>query len=252
MSIKRIIARLDIKGSDLIKTIQLEGLRKIGAPEVFAKKYYDGGIDEIIYMDTVASLYGRNHLSDLVKRTVKNVFVPITVGGGIRTLKDAISLLKCGADKIAVNTAAVKKPDLINEIANELGNQCFVLSIEAKNTKKNYWEVYIENGRQPTGISVQDWVLQTSKRGVGEILLTSIDNEGTGKGFDYNLLEMVTNSVNIPIIASGGMGSLSHFKQLCNNINIDAIAMANIIHYNKFSISEIKNFAVRENIKIRK
>ena len=252
MSIKRIIARLDIKGSDLIKTIQLEGLRKIGAPEVFAKKYYDGGIDEIIYMDTVASLYGRNHLSDLVKRTVKNVFVPITVGGGIRTLKDAISLLKCGADKIAVNTAAVKKPDLINEIANELGNQCFVLSIEAKNTKKNYWEVYIENGRQPTGISVQDWVLQTSKRGVGEILLTSIDNEGTGKGFDYNLLEMVTNSVNIPIIASGGMGSLSHFKQLCNHINIDAIAMANIIHYNKFSISEIKNFAVRENIKIRK
>ena len=252
MSIKRIIARLDIKGSDLIKTIQLEGLRKIGKPEVFAKKYYDGGIDEIIYMDTVASLYGRNHLSDLVKRTVKNVFVPITVGGGIRSLKDAISLLKCGSDKIAVNTAVVKKPDLINEIANELGNQCFVLSIEAKNTKKNYWEVYIENGRQPTGISVQDWVLQTSKRGVGEILLTSIDNEGTGKGFDYNLLEMVTNSVNIPIIASGGMGSLSHFKQLCNKINIDAIAMANIIHYNKFSISEIKNFAVRENIKIRK
>jgi len=142
-------------------------------------------------------------------------------------------------------------PSLINEIANELGNQCCVLSIEAKNTKKNYWEVFIENGRQPTGISVQDWVLQTSKRGIGEILLTSIDNEGTGKGFDYELLEMVTNLVNIPVIASGGMGNLNHFQQLCSKINIDAIAMANVFHYNKLSISEIKNFASRENIKIR-
>lgn len=251
MLIKRIIARLDVKGSDLVKTIQLEGLRKLGSPEVFAKKYYKDGIDEILYMDTVASLYGRNHLSEIIKRTVKNVFVPITVGGGIRSVKDAISLLKSGADKIAINTAAVKNPNLINEIVYELGNQCCVLSVEAKKIQNNFWEVYIENGRQPTGISVQDWVLEISDRGVGEILLTSIDNEGTKKGFDYDLIKIVANSINIPVIASGGMGDLNHIQKLCENVNIDGIAMANVIHYNKYTINEIKDFANRSNIEVR-
>ena len=189
----RLIARLDIKGNNLIKGIQLEGLRKIGDPSQYAKKYYEDGADELIYMDTVASLYGRNQLYELLSNTVKNIFIPITVGGGIRSLNDAKDLLRCGADKVAVNTAAINNPDLISEIANHCGSSCMVLSIEAKSNGRDKWEAYTNNGREHSGIDVKDWVKVGTKMGAGEILLTSVDREGTRKGFDIKLIKQITN-----------------------------------------------------------
>ena len=171
----RLIARLDIKGPNLIKGIHLEGLRVIGDPNKYAKKYYDQGVDEIIYMDTVASLYGRNNLSDIVKKTVQDVYVPITVGGGIRSIDDVKFLLRCGAEKIAINTAATKRPELIREVSRKFGSQCMVLSIEAKKTKDGNWEVYTENGRQKTGKDVLEWAKEGESYEAGEILLTSVD-----------------------------------------------------------------------------
>ena len=180
----RIIPRLDIKGPNLIKSIQFEGLRVIGDPNSFAKKYYHEGADELLYMDSVASLYGRNSLKDLVSKAAKDVFIPITVGGGIRSIETATDILRNGADKVAVNTAAVKNPKLINELVKKFGSQSIVISIEAKHTSDNKWEVFIENGRERTGLDVVKWVKQCESLGAGEILLTSIDKEGTGKVFD--------------------------------------------------------------------
>ena len=181
----RLISRLDVKGPNLIKGVHLEGLRVIGDPNEYALRYYNQGVDEIIYMDTVASLYGRNNLHEIVQKTANNVYVPITVGGGIRSIDDVKLLLRCGAEKVAVNTAAVKRPELITEISRKFGSQCMVLSIEAKKKKDGKWEVYTENGRQSTGVDVIEWALEAEKREAGEVLLTSVDNEGTKKGFDY-------------------------------------------------------------------
>jgi len=180
----RLVARLDIKGPNLIKGIHLEGLRVIGAPNEHALRYYQQGADEFIYMDCVASLYGRNNLGDIVQNAVKDVFVPITVGGGIRSVEDATHLLRCGADKVAVNTAAVANPKLISDIARRFGSQCMVLSIEAKQIGPDRWEVFTDNGRERTGLDVVVWVKQGVALGAGEILLTSVDREGTRKGFD--------------------------------------------------------------------
>ena len=205
----RLISRLDIKGPNLIKGIHLEGLKKIGNPNEFATKYYNEGIDEILYMDIVASLYGRNNLQSIIRDTVKNIYVPITVGGGIKSIEDARDILKCGAEKIAINTAATKNPDLIKQISNRFGSQSIVVSIEAKKISDNKWEVYTENGREKTGMDVLEWAQKVDKLNAGEILLTSIDNEGTQKGFDNTLIKTVSNNVSIPVIASGGMGSRS-------------------------------------------
>ena len=229
----RLIARLDIKGPNLIKGIHLEGLRVIGDPNKYAKKYYDQGVDEIIYMDTVASLYGRNNLSDIVKKTVQDVYVPITVGGGIRSIDDVKFLLRCGAEKIAINTAATKRPELIREVSRKFGSQCMVLSIEAKKTKDGTWEVYTENGRQKTGKDVLEWAKEGESYEAGEILLTSVDNEGTKKGFDFELVKKVSESVSIPVIASGGMGTLDDAIKVATESSADAIAMADILHYER-------------------
>ncbi|MBD1171187.1 imidazole glycerol phosphate synthase cyclase subunit, partial [Pelagibacterales bacterium SAG-MED04] len=164
----RIIPRLDIKGENLIKGIQLEGVRVIGNPNIFAKKYYNNGADELLYMDAVASLYGRNNLKELIKKAVKDVFIPITVGGGIRSIEDAYDILRSGADKIAINTAAVIRPNLIKELSNEFGSQSIVVSIEAKQQSKFDWEVYVESGREKTGIKVFDWIKKAESLGAGE------------------------------------------------------------------------------------
>ncbi len=177
----RLIARLDIKGPNLIKGVHLEGLRVIGDPQLFAQKYYQDGADELIYIDSVASLYGRNNLVDIVKHTAQNIFIPLTVGGGVRSVEDANLLLRSGADKVAINTACMSNPSLINELANRFGSQCVVLSIEAKKTSKGHWEAYTDNGREKTGKDVLSWVLEAVERGVGEVLLTSVDQEGTKK-----------------------------------------------------------------------
>lgn len=204
----RLIARLDIKGANLIKGVHLEGLRVIGAPNENAKRYYEQGVDELIYMDCVASLYGRNHLGDIVRAAAENIFVPMTVGGGIRSVDDATQILRAGADKVAVNTAAVANPQLITEIVRRFGSQCMVLSIEAKQVGPERWEAYTDNGRERTGLDVIEWVKRGVAMGAGEVLLTSVDREGTRKGFDIALVRAVTAEVSVPVIASGGMGKL--------------------------------------------
>ena len=247
----RLIARLDIKGPNLIKGIHLEGLRVIGNPNEFAKKYYEAGIDEIIYMDTVASLYGRNNLSDIVKKAVKDVYVPITVGGGLRSIDDVKYLLRCGAEKVAINTAATKNPKLITEVSRKFGSQCMVLSIEAKRNGDNSWEVYTENGRQKTGMCVLEWAKKGEELEAGEILLTSVDNEGTKKGFDYELVKQVSESVSIPVIASGGMGCLNDLSKVVNDSCADAVAMADILHYDRSNIELIRKHCNENNINVR-
>ena len=247
----RLISRLDIKGPNLIKGIHLEGLRVIGNPNDYAKKYYESGIDEIIYMDTVASLYGRNNLSEIVKKTVKDVYVPITVGGGLRSIDDVKYLLRCGAEKVAINTAATKNPGLITEVSRKFGSQCMVLSIEAKRNEDSSWEVYTENGRQKTGMSVLEWAKKGEELEAGEILLTSVDNEGTKKGFDYELIKKVSESVSIPVIASGGMGCHEDLSKAVKDSYADAIAMADILHYDRSDVESIRNFCHANDINVR-
>lgn len=248
----RLIARLDIKGPNLIKGIHLEGLRVIGSPNEHALRYYAQGVDELIYIDSVASLYGRNSLGNIVQAVAKNVFVPMTVGGGIRSVDDAINLLRCGADKVAVNTAAVANPQLISDIARRLGSQCMVLSVEAKQVAPDRWEVYTDNGREKTGIDVIDWVRRGVQLGAGEILLTSIDREGTRKGFDTALVRAVTSQVTVPVIASGGMGKPEDLIQVVRDGEADAIAMADILHYGRASIGEIREVAAKAGIEVRR
>ena len=247
----RLIARLDIKGKNLIKGIHLEGLKVIGSPSEYAHKYYNQGADELIFMDTVASLYGRNHLGDIIKSVAKDIFIPMTVGGGIRSTDDAIAILRLGADKVAVNTAAVARPKLITEISNALGSQAMVLSVEAKKIDKDRWEVYTDNGRESTGIDVIEWLIKGESLGAGEVLLTSVDCEGTRKGFDLDLIKTASKSLSIPVIASGGMG---RHKDLCDAIHIadaDAIAMADFLHYNRSTFDEIRKQSTTAGITVR-
>lgn len=247
----RVIARLDVKGPNLIKGIQLEGLRVVGDPQSFSNDYFAQGIDEILYMDAVASLYGRNSLTDIVARVSQNIFVPITVGGGIRSVDDAWALFRCGADKVALNTAAIAHPELITQISQRFGNQALVISIEAKAKADGSWEAYVDNGREKTGVDAIAWAKEVEKRGAGEILLTSIDREGTQRGFDLSLIEKVSKEVNIPVIASGGMGTLEDFKSCVLGACADAVAIAHVLHYKKFSVGDIKTYAVTNQIPVR-
>lgn len=239
----RLIPRLDIKGPNLIKGIHLEGLRVVGDPQVFARRYYEQGADELIYMDIVASLYGRNSLRDIVSRTARDVFIPLTVGGGVRTVDDVKDLLRAGADKVAINTAAVQRPQLISEVSRAFGSQCMVLSIEAKKIGANKWEVFTDNGRERTGRDVLDWVTQATELGIGEILLTSVDQEGTRKGFDVELVRQVTAASTVPVIASGGMGTVEHLVEVCERGGADAVAIADVLHYERLSLPDIRRLA---------
>lgn len=248
----RLIARLDIKGPMLIKGIHLEGLRVIGSPNEYALKYYSKGIDELIYMDCVASLYGRNYLSKIIREATKNIFIPITVGGGIRSVSDAKEILRSGADKVAINTAAVANPKIIGEIANEFGSQCMIASIEAKKIDNLRWEVYINNGRERTGLDVVKWAQTCVKNGAGEILLTSVDREGTRKGFDIGLVAAVSSEVNVPVIASGGMGRSEDLLSVVSEGGADAVAMADILHYERVEISEIRALAESKGLGVRR
>lgn len=247
----RLIARLDIKAPNLIKGIHLEGLRVIGNPNEYARRYYEAGADELIYMDIVASLYDRNSLADIVERTTKDVFIPITVGGGVRSVGDARRLLRAGADKVAINTAAVKRPELIAEMARTFGSQCMVLSIEAKRNPGGGWEAYTDNGREHTGLDVVEWARRGADLGAGEILLTSVDQEGTRKGFDVNLVRSVTAAVGIPVIASGGMGTPEDLRAVVTQGGADAVAMADLLHYNRMSLEDVRRAAKAYNFPVR-
>lgn len=246
----RIIARLDVKNGKLIKGIHLEGLRVLGDPNEFALDYYANGIDEIILLDPVASLYGRNTLGDVLGAAVNDIFVPITAGGGVQTLDDARRLLRAGADKVAVNTGAVKRPELIREIAEEFGSQAMVLSIESKKIG-NEWVAYTENGRESSNLLVTDWLAQGIELGAGEVLLTSIDKEGTRRGFDLELISRMNSLVEVPFIVCGGMGTLTDLDPLSKFNNIDAIGVASLFHYGLESISSVKAHAQNLGYKVR-
>ena len=247
----RLIARLDIKAPNLVKGVQLEGLRKLGDPNQFAVNYYKGGIDEIYYEDIVASLYDRNSLLDIITETTRNIFVPITVGGGLRSIFDVENVLRAGADKVAINTAAIKSPKLIEEVAKRFGSQCMVLSIQAKNHGKK-WEAYFDNGREHSHLDAIEWAKQGENLGAGEIIVTSVDREGTGKGFDLELVKSLTSEVSIPVIASGGMGHLEDINSVIFEAKADAVAMAKVLHYKSLSISEIRSYCRKIDIPLRK
>lgn len=246
----RLIARLDVKGPNLIKGIHLEGLRVIGDPQTYAGRYYDQGADELIYIDIVASLYGRNSLGAIVSRAARDVFVPLTVGGGLRSIDDVREMLRSGADKVAINTAAIRRPELITEVAQRFGSQCMVLGIEAKRTPAGRWEAFTDNGREYTGLDVVEWCRRGYELGAGEILLTSVDQEGTRKGFDTALIEAVTREVPIPVIASGGMGTVQHMIDAFGH-GADAVAMADVLHYNRLTIPEIRAAARAADLPVR-
>mgnify|MGYP000545244791 CR=1 FL=1 len=248
----RLIARMDIKGPNLIKGVHLEGLRKIGDPQARAARYYAEGADELIYMDVVASLYGRNSLVDVVRHSTEHIFVPITVGGGVRSIADADQLLRAGADKVAINTAAVHRPELISELTRQFGSQCIVLSVEAKRRADGGWEAYTDNGREHTGRDVVAWVQEAEALGIGEILLTSVDMEGTRKGMDLALVHAVTSVVDIPVIASGGAGNAAHVVQAVSEGHADAVAVADMIHFDRVNLVELRAGLAGAGLSLRK
>ncbi|MFO0388290.1 MAG: imidazole glycerol phosphate synthase subunit HisF [Alphaproteobacteria bacterium] len=251
MSRVRLIPRLDVKGPNLIKGIHLEGLRVIGDPHEYAVRYYQQGADELLFMDIVASLYGRNNLSDIIERAVNSVFIPITVGGGIRSIEDGIHILRSGADKLAVNTAVVARPGLITEMAERFGSQCVVLSIEAKRVSAGKWEAYTDNGREHTGLDVVEWARQAVSLGAGEILVTSVDQEGTRKGYDAELIQAVASAVSVPVVASGGMGKPEDVVAAVCDGKADAVSMADILHYNRATLADIRSAANAAGIDVR-
>jgi len=227
----RIIPRLDIKGPNLVKGIHLEGLRVLGKPEDFAALYYEQGADELIYQDTVASLYQRNSLTEIITRTAKNIFIPLTVGGGLRDLKDINKVLRAGADKVSINTEAINNPDFINQASRTFGSSTIVVAIEAIKQPDNSYLAYTDNGREYTGVDVIAWAKEAEERGAGEILLTSIDQEGTGNGFDLELIMKVSGLLTIPLIAHGGAANDSHISASVKDSGADAVAIASMLHY---------------------
>lgn len=251
MSNLRLIPRLDVKGPDLIKGIQLEGVRKVGDPRAFAQRYYLEGADEILYMDAVASLYHRETLLDIVRRTAEEVFVPITVGGGLRTVADVRAILRAGADKVAINSAATLRPGFISEVAEQFGSQCMVLQIDAKRRTGGGWEAYRDGGREHTGLDVVEWACKGQELGAGEILLTSVDREGMRRGFDVDLVRAVSGAVSIPVVASGGMGKFEHLVQVVTEGLADAVAMAHVVHYGTLTLSDIRTQALDRGLPVR-
>lgn len=227
----RIIPRLDIKGPNLVKGIHFEGLRVLGKPEYFARYYYENGADELIYMDAVASLYGRNSLLDIVERTSREIFIPLAVGGGLRSVEDIRAVLRAGADKVSLNTAAVRRPELIREASLAFGSSTIVVSIEAIRMPDGKYEAYVDYGRQGTGLDAFEWAMRAVELGAGELVVTSINNEGTGQGFDLELIRRIAEAVPIPVIAAGGAGRIDHVRSVIEEGHADAVCLASILHY---------------------
>jgi len=237
----RIIPRLDIKGPNVVKGIQFEGLRVVGNPFAMAKKYYEQGADELLYIDIVASLYNRNNLTHIIEETTqKGISIPLTVGGGIRTIDDITKILRSGADKVAINTAAVKNPEFLREASRKFGSSTIVLSIEAKKIAEGKWEAYIDNGRERTGLDVIAWAKKAVDFGVGEILITSVDKEGTKTGYDMDLINATTAAVSVPVTASGGAGRIEHLQECLANDRLEGVALANLLHYDTVTVQQIK------------
>ncbi len=245
----RIIPRLDIKGQNVVKGIHTEGLRVVGNPAELARRYYAEGADEIAYMDIVASLYGRVVNFDLVKSVADEIFIPLTVGGGIGTLHDIDTALRSGADKVAINTHAVRKPDFLREAVKQFGAQCIVLSVEVKRQPHGF-EIYTDGGREHTGILVEEWIKRALDHGIGEIFLTSIDRDGTRKGFDLELVSRVSAISSVPIIAHGGARDVLSVKEVLEN-GADAVAIGSLFHYKEMGIKEMKEGLKKANFHVR-
>lgn len=253
MKTVRIIPKLDIKGPNLVKGIHLEGLRVLGKPEDFAKYYFENGADELLYMDVVASLYNRNSLHDIISKTAKEIFIPLTVGGGLRTIEDIREVLRAGADKVSLNTAAVKKPSIIKEASEIFGSSTIAVSIEAIKQPDGKYFAYIDNGRQETGLEVLDWAKKVEALGAGEIVITSVDKEGTGEGYDIELTKMISQNVSIPTVACGGAGSLEDIYQVIVEGGADAVIIASILHYDFIkSHTRMEDFEKEGNIEFLK
>ena len=250
----RIIPRLDIKGPNLVKGIHLEGLRVLGKPEKFARYYYENGADELLYMDVVASLYNRNSLHEIIERTAKEIFIPLVVGGGLRSIEDIRAVLRVGADKVALNTAVVKNPEIIREAARKFGSSTIVVSIEAIRQPDGTYLAYTDNGREYTGLEVISWAKKVAEIGAGEILITSVDREGTGLGYDIELTKMVSDAVSIPVITCGGAGKTEDVKDVILKGNADAVCMSSMLHYGLLKEPEINNdsFAEEGNVEYLK
>jgi len=232
----RIIPRLDIKGPNLVKGIHLEGLRVLGKPEDFAHYYYENGADELFFQDTVASLYDRNSLHDIINKTAKKIFIPLTVGGGLRTIDDIRNVLRAGADKVAINTAAIKNPHFIREASRKFGSSTIVVAIEAIKSNNGKYLAFIDNGREYTGLEVITWARKVEKLGAGEIVITSVDKEGTGEGYDLELVKSVSEAVSVPVIAHGGASSPDNIVQTIQLGKADAVAIASILHYSAMQL----------------
>ncbi|HEX3035761.1 MAG TPA: imidazole glycerol phosphate synthase subunit HisF [Thermodesulfobacteriota bacterium] len=251
MLAKRIIPCLDVKDGRVVKGVQFLNLRDAGDPVEIAKLYSDEGADEITFLDITASFEERKTMIDVVERTAGEVFVPLTVGGGVRTLQDIRQLLLAGADKVSINTAAVKNPEFVKAASDRFGSQCIVVAIDARKVGEGRWEVFTHGGRNPTGIDAVEWAQRMEKYGAGEILLTSMDKDGTKAGYDLELTRAVSRSVGIPIIASGGAGNLEHLYEGLTLGEADAVLVASIFHYGEYSIKEAKEFLEKKGITIR-
>lgn len=246
----RVIGRLDVKPPHLVKGIHLEGLRKLGEPHEFAKRYYEQGIDEICYQDIVASLYGRDSIKALLNATAKEVFVPITVGGGIKDVNDALELIRNGADKVSVNSAATRNPGVLSELADSLGRQAVVLTVEAKRWGDS-WTAMTDGGREHSHRSVTEWVREGTDRGAGEIFLTSIDREGAGRGFALDLIASVREVTDVPLVAHGGAGSVVDVVA-ARNAGADAVAIASAFHYTLMDVTEVKEGLAVAGVQVRR
>lgn len=244
---KRVIARLDIKGPNLVKGIHLEGLRVLGKPWDFARYYYENGADELIFQDVVASLYGRNCLYDIIVKTAKEIFIPLTVGGGLRTLEDIGTALRSGADKVSLNTAVIKNPGLIADAVKMFGASSIVVAIEAIKQANGEYLAFIDNGREYTGIEVFEWARKVEELGAGEILVTSVDKDGTGSGFDLDLVKVIAANASVPVIAHGGAACIQHMLDVFEQTEADAVAVASMLHYGFIqNISGVDHFDFQE------
>lgn len=251
MLAKRIIPCLDVRDGKVVKGINFIGIKEVGDPVECAIEYDKQGADEIVFLDITATHEGRGTMLDVVRRTAKNVFVPLTVGGGIRSAEDFRDLLLAGADKVSVNSAAIKNPNIISEAASKFGNQCVVVAIDGKKESNGMYHVYVNGGRIDTGLDVIKWAIEAEKLGAGEILLTSMDADGTKQGFDLDMLNAVCKSVNIPVIASGGCGQLSHFTEVFQKTSADAALAASIFHYGELTVGQVKEELRNNNLPVR-
>ena len=248
---KRIIPCLDVDNGRVVKGTNFINIIDAGDPVEVAKKYDKSGADEIAFLDITATHEKRKTIIDIVEKVASEVFIPLTVGGGVSKYEDVLTLLQAGADKVAVNSAAVKNPDLINKVTYKIGRQCIVAAIDAKKNNNQSWEVFTHGGRSSTGIDVSDWSKDLQKRGAGEILLTSMDKDGTKSGFDIELLNTVSKSISIPVIASGGAGTLEHLKDAIVNGFADAVLAASIFHYSIYTVSDVKDYLKKNGVLVR-